>query len=519
MEDLKIKDASNSSSENALEEGLTEKETKELLKITKRFMKSYSQKDKSVSDEIWLHGELKKELPERTDEELSKMAKEIVDSVTEFDRNHAEINQACDGGMSKESWFSNKVSEASVGMSIAEYGEYLNSIDTAITNANAQMMKTVMTQTGEISQNQNLHGFIAEQYHVNTFNMQAALEKAPVHAEVCVPEPGQSYGRNSFDIVIKDNKTGRIIHQYQSKFGKDAKETLRLLKEGNYNNQREIVPTGQVEDISSALPGKSVTDYIGGTEKVPTKSKPLSKEEAVRLQKDVQENGITPKHDWNVYNTKELALNLGRNAGLAGIHAAVLTTGFDMVSKVVQGESIDADETVEIALRSGADAGIKAAAAGALKVGAEKGVVALIPPGTPAGMIANIACLGIENAKILAKVATGEMSMSEALDKMGRTSTSMYYGLGWGSTGMMIGAAALSCIPFVGPIVGGVVGGMVGYMAGSKFGEAVYTGVKKIGQAAKSAAQSAWNGIKSVGSKIGSGIRSIGSGIKSVLGW
>lgn len=509
MGSLKEKDATSPASENAFEEGLTEKETKELLKITNRFMKSYSQKDKSVSDEVWLFAELKKELPERTDGDLTKMAKEIVDSVTEFDRNHAEINQACDGGMSKESWFANKVSEASVGMSVAEYGDYLNSIDTAITNSNAQVMRTVMTKTGEISQNQNLHGFIAEQYHVNTFNMQAALEKAPVHAEVCVPEPGQSYGRNSFDIVIRDNKTGRIVHQYQSKFGKGAKETLRLLKEGNYNNQREIVPTGQVEEVSNALQGKSVTDYIGGTEKVPTKSKPLSKEEAVRLQNAVQENGVIPKHDWNVYNTKELALNLGRNAGLVGIHAAILTTGFDMVSKVVQGENIDTNETVELALKSGADAGIKAAAAGALKVGTEKGMVALIPPGTPAGMIANIACFGIENAKILAKVASGEISMSEALDKMGRTSTSMLYGLKWGSSGMLIGAVALSCIPFVGPIVGGVVGGMAGYMAGSKFGEAVYTGVKKIGQAAKSAAKSVWNTVKSAGSKIGNAVKKI----------
>lgn len=502
MEDLKVKNVSISDGTTAFETGLTEKETKELFKITKRFMKSYSQKDKNISNEAWLNAELKKELLERTDEELSDMAKEIVNSVTGFDNNLAEVNHACDEGMSKESWFANKVSEASVGMSVVEYGNYLNSIDTTITNANAQMMKTVLTQTGEISQNQNLHGFIAEQYHVNTFNMQAILEKAPYHAEVRVPEPGQVYGRNSFDVVIKDNKTDKIVHQYQFKYGKNAKETLRLLKEGNYNNQRELVPPEQVEDISGALKGKSVSDCIGGTEKVPTKSKPLSKEDAVKLQKDVQEKGRVPKHDWNVYNTKELALNLGRNAGLAGIHAAVLTTGFDMVSKVVQGEKIEADEVVDLALKSGSDAGVKAAAAGALKVAAEKGMVTLIPPGTPAGMIANIACLGIENAKILAKVATGEISMSEALDKMGRTSTSMIYGLGWGGTGMLMGVWVLSLVPLVGPLVGGVVGGIVGYMAGSKFGEAVYDGVKKIGHAAKSAAKTAWNTVKSIGNSV-----------------
>ena len=44
-------------------------------------------------------------------------------------------------------------------------------------------------------------------------------------------------------------------------------------------------------------------------------------------------------------------------------------------------------------------------------------------------MIANIACVGIEDIKILMKVASGELTMQEALDKMGRTTTAMIYGL------------------------------------------------------------------------------------------
>jgi len=45
---------------------------------------------------------------------------------------------------------------------------------------------------------------------------------------------------------------------------------------------------------------------------------------------------------------------------------------------------------------SGADFGIKAATAGALKVAVEKGVVTVIPKGTPAGTIANIAYIASE---------------------------------------------------------------------------------------------------------------------------
>ena len=83
--------------------------------------------------------------------------------------------------------------------------------------------------------------------------------------------------------------------------------------------------------------------------------------------------------------------------------------------------------------------------------------------------------------------------MSEALDLMGKTSTAMVYGLGWGTTGMAIGAVALSWIPIVGPVVGGIVGGTIGYMAGSKFGSAVYSGLKKVGSVVKSVAGKVWS--------------------------
>ena len=491
-------------------EGLTEKEVKELSDIIKRFVNSYIKKDKSMTDDEWLYEKLKEELPKKDDNEIKKIADEIMTSVLEFDTNLNDINTAYNSGISKDEWFINKVSDASKGISMIDYGNYLNNIDNTISTANAQMMRTITTNSGEISKCINLDGFIAEQHAVNTFNMKSQLNKSKYIAEVMVPGPGETYAANSVDTVIKDTSTGKIVHKYQFKYGKDAKSTISLLKSGNYNNQRFVVPENQVEDIKKAFPNKSVESYVGGTDKVSIQSTPMTKEEVKNMQLDVQKNNISPTYDWNIYNTKELAINISKNAGLMGIQSAALTTGFDLVTKIVKGETIYTDETIELALKSGADSGIKAATAGALKVGVEKGIITIIPKGTPAGAIANIACFGIENAKILAKVATGELSMSEALEKMGRTSTSMVYGLGWGCIGMAIGASALSWIPLVGPIVGGVAGGMVGYMAGSKFGNEVYSGAKKVAKVAKSAARSVWNGVKSVGSKIGSRIKSLG---------
>ena len=491
-------------------EGLSEKEAEELQNLLKRFMKSYTNKGSDIDDKEWLKNQLKIELPNLTNEEAERLSAEAIESIAEFDNNLASINQACGNGVSKEDWFANKVAEASTGVSVIDYGNYLQSVDTAITNANAQMIRTVTTNAGDISQCYNLDGFIAEQHHVNTFNMQATLENSPFRAEVCVPETGQTYGLNSFDLVVKNVSTGKIVHQYQCKFGADADSTIALIKSGNYNNQRFLVPAEQVEAVQKAFPGKSVEGYVGGTEVVSTQSKALTKAQAKELQLDVQQKNSFPSNEWNNYNTLDLAKHIGKNAGLAGVQAAVITTGFNLAAKVMSGEKIDTDATVELALATGADAGIKAAAAGAIKVGAEKGIISVLPKGTPISVIANIACLGIENIKILGKVATGELTMTQALDHMGRTSTSMIYGMGWGAKGAVLGAAALSWIPIVGPIVGGLVGGMVGYMAGSKVGNAIYSGLKTVGSAAKSVAKSAWNGVKSAGSAICSGLKSLG---------
>ncbi|MDO4329082.1 MAG: hypothetical protein Q4C66_07085 [Lachnospiraceae bacterium] len=499
-------------------EGLTEEETKKLYAIMNRFTTAYREKAPECSDREWLIGCYHAELPEWTDEKIEELADETLDSIHEYDKNLASAETAAKQGISSERWFADKVAEASTGMAVNEFGRKLTAIDTALTNGNAQMMRAMTTKAGDINQNPKLWGFIAEQHHVNTFNAEAALKGSNLYAEVKVPGPGEVYGKNSFDVVVKDRTGGRIVQQYQVKYGETFQNTIRDLKNGNYNNQRLLVPFGQANEVQAAFPGKTVTDtiHVDGIS-----SKPLSVEEAKALQNDLQEQGQFPTVDYNTFQTKDLALHIGKNAGMVGLQSAVVTTGFTLAANALSGEKIDSDAIIETALVTGADTTVKAAAAGALKVGAEKGIISILPPGTPARVIADIACLGIENAKILAKVATGELTMSEALDKMGRTSTAMVYGLGWGGSGALIGAAALSWVPIVGPIVGGLVGGMAGYMTGSKFGTALYNGVKKIGSAAKTAVKRAWEGVKSTGRKIAEGIgrigSKIGSGIRSIF--
>ena len=488
-------------------DNLTEKEAKEFKILLSKFIKSYSQKDSSVSDKEWLKQQFKEEL-EIEDKKAEEMASETIDAINEYDDSLKSVNESAAKGINKEQWLANKIANAATGVSVIQHGEYLNQINNSLTNANAQMLRTITTNAGEISRCPNLDGYIAEQYHVNTFNANAALARSKFVAEVKVPEAGQTYGKNSIDIVVKDITTGKAtpVHQYQVKYGANASETIKLLREygevTKYSNQQIVVPPEQVAEVQKAFPGKTVVSKIGGTDKVDITSETLTKEQAKELQLKTQEKGAIPITDWNSFKTKELALQIGKNAGMAGVQAAAITTGFALAEQVVKGEGIDVEESVTLALKTGVDSGVKAAATGALKVGVEKGVISIIPKGTPVGILANTVCVAIENVKILTKVAKDEINMSQALDQMGRTSVSMVYGLGWGKAGMIAGAAALSWIPIAGPAVGGLVGGMVGYMAGSKVGQAVYTGLKAVGKGVATVCKSVWNGIKSAGRKI-----------------
>lgn len=85
------------------------------------------------------------------------------------------------------------------------------------------------------------------------------------------------------------------------------------------------------------------------------------------LQEEAQ-SGKWNDLNWNEYKAKDLAIGIGKQAGQAALMGAAIGVGFDVAQKVWNGEEIKGEELVETAIVSGADFGVKAAAAGALKV-------------------------------------------------------------------------------------------------------------------------------------------------------
>lgn len=482
----------------------TEEKAQEMRRILQEFLSSYAQKPENVSTEDWLAEELVHQMPDITEDEAKEIAKDTVKTVAVYDKKLDEVNRYCSAGHTKEEWLSDALQKAAVDVEVNQFGSYLSGIDQAITEANAAMYDTVMTQQGNISMNPNLDGFIAEQYQANTFNLDAALKNTAHHAVRLDRPEGGAFGRNSVDIKIINKNTRETVQRYQSKFYRDAKSSIKALDPSRYGNQRGLVPKGQAgaDAVRDNLPKgskKTVTDHLGGVDGVDAESKPLSKSAAEQMRDRSQRSGrVNGKLSWNSYEIKALTLQIGKEAAFAGVGAAALGAGATLAAKAIKGEKIKGEQVIETALITGADAGVKAATAGALMVGVERNVITFIPKheirmiGKEASRLGFVgqkfaaafpytvmACVAIENIKNLSKFAKGELTATETLDCMGKSTVAIIGGMmagGWGY-GALTAALAVS-----GPlgIAVGMIGGMVAGIAGSKVGEVVYEGAKTV---------------------------------------
>jgi hypothetical protein len=198
--------------------------------------------------------------------------------------------------------------------------------------------------------------------------------------------------------------------------------------------------------------------------------------------------------DWNEYSLKSKALEVGKQAVMSGLGAAMATVKRNMES----GEAADVGSVAGEALQSGIEASkneVKAVVAGALKAGAEKNLTKLLPSDTSTETICDMAGIIVENAAALLDVARGRLSVMEALDKTGRASVAAV--CRWSSKLL---EGKLSFVPVIGPVVVRFAGGLLEHMESTKFSENVYTllsdAAKATWEGIKQAAVGMWNEIK-----------------------
>ena len=489
---------------------LTPDEGTALGDVLRSFVNDYAHKGQGVSDEQWLLDRLRTELPGKDDAELQSMCGEIAVRLRDFEAAQKSLRSAREKGMSTESWFAREGKKALGTLSVTDQVKYLRELDESVRTANAQLLDTITTKSGEISQATHLDGFIAEEMHAQTFNMNAAALGSEYRAEVLKPN-GAGYAKNSVDIVIKD-RAGKTVRRYQSKYGKDAATTARMFDKGDYRGQRSLVP----EDQSSEIVRKHST-----TLEAPdgTQSEPLSRLRARQLQEEAQSGKWNDKN-WNDYKTADVLRGVAKNAAKAGAMGCAVGAGFELARQCFGNEEFDGEKVVQEGLKTGADFGVKSAVAGGLKVASEKGLISLIPKGTSTNALTAIAYVGIENVKVLSRVASGELSVEEGVEQSAEVSASTLIGLKGSAMGAAKGAAVLAFLGPIGAAVGGFAGGIVGYMAGSAVGTACVKITRKMRRYIKKhIVMPALNAMKKAASGIWEGAKSLGRAVASLFSW
>ena len=174
-----------------------------IQELLTQWLNDYSLKIKSESDEVWLANKLKKELPQLSDDKCIEFSSDTIATLKIYNDKKESLHIAISKGMAQESWLEKELEASSKGMNAIQYGTYLSSIDTAISEANKDLAQTIITRDGNINNNPNLFGYLFESEHVASFNMDAALKGSDYRAEVLRPVLGTNYEKNSAEGLVR----------------------------------------------------------------------------------------------------------------------------------------------------------------------------------------------------------------------------------------------------------------------------------------------------------------------------
>lgn len=460
--------------------------------------------DEWLTDEFRKHPQLWK-----SEEELLDTTRQVIKSTGAFNESRASLQQHLDKGRSSASWLADEIEKNAAVSGSVHVGQYAGNIDVALAEASANARRTIITHAGDVNRNWNLDGFIAEQHHVDTFNIDATTKGSQYRARVV-----NSRDLNSVDIEIVDGN-GNVVGRYQSKYGANAGETIKQLDRGDYADQERLVPEGHGSDVPNST---EVIEADG------VKSRPLSKEEAKALQKKAQQEQEARQYEWKDTNRIDIAKQIGKQAlvgaciaaGMQGARILARRAWNRLNGRENPSGSEDLKEFFESSLHATTQTAAQVAVSGAVVVAVKNGWLGAALRNTPAGLITNIACVGLQNAKVLYKLGKGELTQGEALDAIGNTTVTTSMAIAGATKGAAAGAAIGTVFGPVGTAVGGFIGGVAGGIAGGQIGEVVYEAGKALGKTAIKVVASIAQGTGRAVESLGRGIRSIASSLQSL---
>lgn len=470
-------------------------DAKQSSPIFEDFLRSYLEKDAGISDKDWLKEKLKQESLNLTDEALEKLSSELAGGVVSFNETLASIDNGRKQGQDAEAWLATKAEESTKNVTVDE----LQAVEGFLQGSNDRLLRSLKAAEQVKSIAKTSVEVVAEQILLDDFNRSSADSNARYEAAIDEASANSVYGRNLFDLVVKDKFTGKPLEHYQVMFGKTVQETIDMIAAADTAGQKFIVPQEMVEEVQKALPGKAVLDRIGGSKLINLASNPLSSK---IIEKCLTGELPSVINQISSADSGTLIKSIANNAVASGVLSSGILDGLEKVvgQKVIN--DFGGRELLEQALLSGNTEGIKVAASGALASCVNKGLVKALPANTPGIVVSGLASAGIENIKVLSQVASGKMTMPEALNRMGDMNLAMAYEFVWGKYAKKVAALALNYIPVVGPIVSTLVSAGTLPLVGEKVRSLVFQGLKKVVPVVKTVARKAYNTVKSVCSKV-----------------
>ena len=553
--------------------GSRKRKTEEIIK---KFLKSYAENEKSQNKKdlkTWLISELQNELPNKKVEDIEKIATELIAGIEIYYQKKKEVEKYQSVGISNGDYIGNQILEKvanemeeaeivdtkeviedmkETSNILSQYNEtmiyetasikeiqlvanvfsaksvnnYIDTVNTAIDNANKTLMESVTTKVGTINQNPNLDGFIFEEHHAGTFNIDAAVKQKSYYAEALKPELGETYGKNSVDLTIKDD-AGKYVKKYSAKAYKNAKESAKAFYDKitgyKYKFQSKLVPIDQVGDIANSV-DKIKYDNV--------ESKGITKAEVKDIQNDLQDGNkkgdiLNFKKD---VNTISISKQIGKQAMLNGTMGVGIGMAANIGVNLITGKEVEAEEVIEAGIKTGGSVGLSTAVAGGIKVAVEKEIIPTMSNNT----IGAIAASSMDIIGTACKLGSGEISLGEAVKEVGTSISSAYSAIvsssfGYTATIAAVGMVGLGTLGTVGTVIGtgvALVAGAVCGTVGSKIGEEIANGVGTIAEKVvdkavevvkegidkvKNIANGVVNKVQSIGKKISSGLSKVAS--------
>ena len=168
--------------------------------ILKDFLQSYAEKDDGVSNKDWLKQKLAEKAVDMTQEALEKYAQELVGGVESYSGTLDSLNTATARGKTAETWLEDKVKESGKTLSNGE----IAAVDEALKSSNTRLLREMKAEENLRNIGKSAESLTAEQMCIDDFNNNAAKENSRYEASVDNASVASVYGRNLFDVVIKD---------------------------------------------------------------------------------------------------------------------------------------------------------------------------------------------------------------------------------------------------------------------------------------------------------------------------